>query len=101
MTPSEELLEAAGWADREARWEMMHARGDSYRSRSSSFLALTWTIVGEWLRDEAGWHAHDRNGGRTETSLWDHYAMSPEVVAMQPCIKMARLINALSDAGDD
>ena len=59
-------------------------------------------IIRDWLRDEASRHVHleGLDGGYDEISVWDHVAMRPEIVAIQPCIRMARLILGTVDRGE-
>ena len=53
------------------------------------FDPIVAELVAEWLENEAGRHAHL---GEQEVSVWDRPYMTPEFVAAQPCIKLARAI---------
>lgn len=85
MNVRSELLLAAQFY-REAAAE---ALSESTDVDGAEFLA----IVADWLTEEAGRHVHlnHLDSGYEEVPLWSHASMTPEVAALQPCVRMARL----------
>lgn len=61
-------------------------------------------IIRDWLQEEAGRHIHLNylDSGYEEISLWDHVSMTPKIVAVQPSVRMARLmIDSVDDVEED
>jgi len=84
MNVREELLKAA---------QVFADAADSYEEddvEGGEFCA----ILRDWLRDEANLHVHleGLDSGYDEVSVWDHVAMKPEIAAIQPSVRMARLM---------
>lgn len=86
MTPREELLVAVAFMD-EAQAANPHPSDDALADEH-------FIITRDLLAEAAGAHMHVKG---EELWVWDWMAtwMSPETVAMQPIIRMARNILAL------
>jgi hypothetical protein len=86
MNVREELLKAARiFADAAEEYQ-----ADEEPDDSGEFCV----ILRDWLRDEANRHIHlgGLDSGYDDVSVWDHASMTPEIVAVQPSVRMARLI---------
>jgi hypothetical protein len=89
MTPRDELLKAASFFA-----EAVEEYGDD-EAEDSEFCA----ILRDWMRDQADQHVHlaHLDSGYDEVSLWDHVSMTAEIAAIQPSVRMARLVNKIND----
>lgn len=80
MTPREELLAAV-------------AKTLEIIDRAPAYINLDWyRVIRDWLQLEADQHWHVAEPRDAPINRWD-LVYKPEWVAMQPCIRMARLIN--------
>lgn len=95
MKVREELMKGA---------QIFAEAADSYEQddvEGSDFCA----ILRDWLTEEANRHVHlsHLDSGYDEVSVWDHFSMTPEIVAIQPSVRMARLMiaAAIAEEGED
>ena len=81
----------------------LEAAAEALRESTDVDGAEFLRIIADWLTEEAGRHVHlnHLDSGYAEISLWDHASMTPEVAALQPCVRMARLtIRTMMEADD-